>query len=72
MDKENCLVKVEGENGKTFDMLILKEFDYKDKKYAVLSEIDACHCGCDDECECQEGKECTCNDECHCEQEPIL
>lgn len=72
MEKENCLVKVQSEDGKTFDMLILKEFEYKNKKYAVLTEIDSCHCGeecdCDDECECgcQDGKECTCNEECHC------
>ena len=53
MDKDNCLVKVQGEDGKTFDMLILKEFDYKDKRYAILSEFDACGCSddCDDECE---------------------
>ena len=72
MEKDNCLVKVEGEDGKIFDMLILKEFEYKNKKYAVLSEIDACHCGdycgCDEDCDCgcQEGKECTCEGECHC------
>lgn len=75
MDKDNCLVQVEGEDGKVFNMLILKEFDYKEKKYAVLTEIDKCDCECEDECHCnedcdcgcQEGKECTCSDkECHC------
>ena len=73
MDKDNCLVKVQGEDGKVFNMLILKEFDYKDKKYAVLTEIEhGCHCDdecdCDETCDCgcQEGKECTCHDECHC------
>lgn len=73
MDKDNCLVKVQGEDGKVFNMLILKEFDYKNKKYAVLTEIEH-DCHCDDECDCdetcdcgcQEGKECTCHDECHC------
>ena len=72
MEKDNCLVKVQGEDGKTFDMLILKEFDYKEKKYAVLSEIDHCHCDdecdCDENCDCgcQEGDECTCGGECLC------
>jgi len=83
MDEEK-LVKVEADNGETFDMLILKEFDYKSKKYAVLMEMDHdCDCGCDDDCDCgcQEGEECTCHecdcgcqeeectcDDCHCEE----
>jgi len=72
MDKENNLVKVQDENGKTFDMLILNEFKHKNKKYAILTEIDACHCDdcdCDETCDCgcQEGEECTCKGECHCE-----
>ena len=72
MEKENNLVRVEGEDGKTFDMLILNEFEHKNKKYAILSEIDHCHCdedcNCDEDCDCgcQEGKECTCEGECHC------
>lgn len=74
MEKDNCLVQVEGEDGKVFNMLILKEFDYKNKKYAVLTEVDKCQCHSHDECDCgedcecgcQEGKECTCNHECHC------
>ena len=69
MDKDNCLVKVQGEDGKTFDMLILNEFDYKDKRYAILSEFDACGCSdeCDDECDCGcESDECTCGDDCEC------
>ena len=65
MDKDNCLVKMQGEDGKTFDMLILKEFDYKNKKYAVLSEFDSCHCHCNEECDCEEN-ECTCDDDCNC------
>ena len=68
MDKENNLVKVQDENGKTFDMLILNEFEHKNKKYAILTEIDACHCGddcdCDDDCDC--GKECHCDESCDC------
>ena len=73
MEKENNLVRVEGEDGKTFDMLILNEFEHKNKKYAILSEIDRCHCdedcNCDEDCDCgcQEGKECTCEGECHCD-----
>ena len=82
MEKENNLVRVEGEDGKTFDMLILNEFEHKNKKYAILSEIDHCHCdedcNCDEDCDCgcQDGKECTCEDECHCgchcDEEPIV
>lgn len=64
MEKDNCLVKVQSEDGKTFDMLILKEFDYKDKRYAILSEFDAC--GCDDECDCEDD-ECCCDEECTCD-----
>lgn len=72
MEKENNLVRVEGEDGKTFDMLILNEFEHKNKRYAILSEI--AHCNCDDDCNCdedcdcgcQDGKECTCEGECHC------
>lgn len=81
MDKDNCLVRVQGEDGKTFDMLILKEFDYKNKKYAVLSEMDACTC-CDDcDCEDEDTEKCNCKedckcesheDKCHCEDEPML
>ena len=68
MDKDNCLVKVQGEDGKVFDMLILKEFDYKNKKYAVLTEIDSCMCGCHDECDCGD-EDCHCADECGCHEE---
>lgn len=74
MDKDNCLVQIEGEDGNVFNMLILKEFDYKDKRYAILTEIDKCHCDdehdcdCDDSCDCgcQDGSECKCDHECHC------
>ena len=70
MDKDNSLVKVQGEDGKIFNMLILKEFDYKNKKYAVLTEFDKCYCedGCDETCDCgcNEKKECTCDDDCKC------
>ena len=62
MENENNLVKVVGEDGKEYNLLILKEFDYKKKKYAILTEIDSC----DDDCNCKEGGECTCGDDCHC------
>jgi len=70
MDKDNCLVQVEGEDGKVFNMLILKEFDYKNKKYAVLTEVDKCHCEEDCDCNGECDKECDCDDEaCHCSEE---
>ena len=72
MENENSLVRVEAEDGKSYDMLILKEFDYKKKKYAVLMEMNTCHCGddCGDECHCDD--ECDCGDDCHCDEEPML
>ena len=82
MENENNLVRVESEDGKVYNLLILKEFDYKKKKYAILTELDAsdddCHCKegkectCGDDCNCKEGKECTCGDDCHCENESIF
>lgn len=68
MEKENNLVKVVGEDGKEYNLLILKEFDYKKKKYAVLTEIDS-ECTCDDDCDCKEGGECTCGEDCHCKED---
>ncbi len=67
MENDNNLVKVEGEDGKEYNLLILKEFSYKKKKYAVLTEIDS-QCDCDDDCHCKEGGECTCGDDCHCKE----
>ena len=49
MEKENDLVRIESEDGKTYDMLILKEFEYKNAKYAVLMETDSYDCNCDNE-----------------------
>ena len=34
--EDNKLVKIESEDGKSYNMLILNEFDHKNKKYAVL------------------------------------
>lgn len=59
----NNVVKFGNEEGKIFEMIILKEFDYKNKKYAVLLDND-CDETCD--CGCQDGNECTCGDDCSC------
>lgn len=41
-------VEFKDENGNSFDMIILKEFSHKDKKYAVLMEDKSCeHHDCD-------------------------
>ena len=48
--EDNKLVKIESEDGKSYNMLILNEFDHKNKKYAVLMEMN--NCGCDDDCDC--------------------
>jgi hypothetical protein len=45
-------VRFEDDNGNTFEMILLKEFTYNKKKYAVLMEADSCE---------------TCNEGCHCE-----
>ena len=45
--EDNKLVKIESEDGKSYNMLILNEFDHKNKKYAVLMEMN--NCGCDDD-----------------------
>ena len=63
---ENNLVKVQTEDGEELNLLILEEFEYKKKKYAVLTELDNCDCG--DDCDCKEGKECTCGDDCGCKE----
>ena len=63
---ENNLVKVQTEDGEELNLLILEEFEYKKKKYAVLTELD--NCDCEDDCGCKEGKECTCGDDCGCKE----
>lgn len=35
MNNDNNLVQLQDENGNTLNMLILNEFDYKSKKYAI-------------------------------------
>lgn len=67
--EDNKLVKIESEDGKSYNMLILNEFDHKNKKYAVLMEMK--DCGCDDDCECEH--DCDCGDDCCCSHdEPML
>ena len=67
---ENNLVKVQTEDGEELNLLILEEFEYKKKKYAILTELDNCDCG--DDCGCKEGKECTCKDDCNCDDESLF
>ena len=61
MDEMTSRVKFEGDNGESFEMIVLKEFDYKKRRFAVLME-DGCNCHCnDDSCTCNhEGKEDKC------------
>ena len=70
--EDNNLVKIETEDGETLNLLILEEFEYKNKKYALLSNLDnTCNCGeecdCDDDCNC--GDDCKCNEDCNCEDD---
>jgi hypothetical protein len=65
-DELGSVVKFEDEKGKSFEMLILKEFEYKSKKYAVLMNDD---CNCDDNCDCGDDCDCECNDKCDCGDE---
>lgn len=79
MEENKNLVRVEDESGNSYDMLILKEFDYKKKKYAVLMEMnhgcdDTCDCGCKDH-DCDDTCDCDCKDhdcDCDCCNEPAL
>ena len=81
---ENNKVEFKDENNEIFEMVILKEFEHKKKKYAILMEDDCkcddhcecnddceCddHCGCDDHCECNDDCDCGCNDHCECDDD---
>jgi hypothetical protein len=63
MEKFNNLVKFELENGESIEMVIIKEFNLKDKKYAVLmGKEEDCDCHdhdheCDGDCDCDHSKE---------------
>lgn len=59
MEKDMKKVVLTDENGDEYELDVVKEFDYKDKKYIVLYEDG---CGCEDDCDCHE--ECECDDEC--------
>lgn len=67
MNNDNNLVQLQDENGNTLNMLILNEFGYKSKKYAILMEMKTC--SCDDECGNEE-HECNCgHNDCNCEHD---
>lgn len=72
--EDNKLVKIESEDGKSYNMLILNEFDHKNKKYAVLMEMK--DCGCDDDCDCEHDCECEhdcdCGDDCCCSHDESM
>jgi uncharacterized protein YrzB (UPF0473 family) len=67
MEKEIKTAILTDEDGKEYELEVIKEFDYKDKHYAVLyDEYDECdeeECECNDECD----EECTCG--CHHDEE---
>lgn len=72
MEKFDNLVRFEGEDGEGFEMVILKEFEIKDKKYAVLMGIKE---ECDDECECEcheHDHDCECEHDCECDHDKEL
>ena len=65
--EDNKLVKIESEDGKLYNMLILNEFEHKNKKYAVLMEMN--NCGCDDDCDCDCEHDCDSDCDCECEHD---
>ncbi len=65
MEKLDNIVKFETETGETIEMIVLKEFEHKKNKYAIL--MDAHGCDCDDDCKCDD--KCECDDDCKCEDE---
>ena len=66
MEEQKDVVKFEMENGETFEMLILKEFDFEKQKYAILVNEEACNC--DDDCDCEKAE----NHECECEKNLLI
>lgn len=66
MEKEVKIATLVDEDGVEYELEVVKEFDYNDKKYAVLYEEDECEC--DDECDCEDNcdEECACEDDCDC------
>ena len=82
--ENNKLVKIESEDGKSYNMIILNEFEHKKKRYAVLMEMKDCDCGdkcdcndecdceCDNDCECECDNDCECGDECCCSHDDAM
>ncbi len=79
MEKEVKLAVLVDEDGVEYELEIVKEFDYKDKKYAVLYEG---NCSCNEECCCEEDDEdeehdceendnddCECGSNCDCHED---
>ncbi len=65
MEKEFKTATLIDEEGNEFELEVLKEFNYKDKNYAVLYEDG---CDCDDDCECHHEEESEeCDSECGCD-----
>lgn len=62
MEEETKVVTMTDEDGEEFELEVVKEFEYKNKKYVVLYEEG---CSCDDDCE----EDCECDDECDCEED---
>jgi uncharacterized protein YrzB (UPF0473 family) len=65
-EKEVKTAILTDEDGVEYELEVIKEFNYKDKRYAVLYE-EGCHC--EDECECDDecGDDCECD--CHSEED---
>jgi len=72
MEKEVKIATLVDEDGVEYELEVVKEFDYKDKKYAVLYEDD-CDCDCGDDCDCnddeEDDEECKCGSDCDCHEE---
>jgi hypothetical protein len=66
MEKEIKTATLIDEEGNEFELEVLKEFNYKDKNYAVLYEDG---CDCDEDCECHHEEECDCDEDCECHHE---
>jgi len=67
MEKEFKTATLVDEEGVEYELEIVKEFDFKDKKYAVLYE-EGCSCE-EGECDCEDeecdDEECDCHDDGH-------
>ncbi|MDD4643532.1 MAG: DUF1292 domain-containing protein, partial [Bacilli bacterium] len=52
MEKEIKIATVVDEDGEEYELEVVKEFEYKNKKYAILYE--EYECDCDEECDCDD------------------